>query len=62
MSSPARQAANAANARLSTGPRTTEGKACASQNARKHGLTARDLVIREGEQEEFDDLLASYRS
>jgi hypothetical protein len=62
MLSTARQAANAANARLSTGPRTAEGKAHASQNARKHGLTARDLVLREGEQEEFDDLLASYQA
>ena len=61
MQSTARQAANAANARFSTGPRTAEGKARSSQNARKHGLTARDVVIREGEQEEFDDLLASYQ-
>ena len=30
--------ANRANAELSTGPKTAEGKARASQNARKHGL------------------------
>ncbi len=28
-----------------TGPRTAEGKAIASRNATKHGLTARDVVI-----------------
>src|SRR5438105_14656593 len=43
--SPARQSANAANAQLSTGPRTEEGKARSSQNARSHGLTASHLVI-----------------
>ena len=45
MFSEARQTANAANARLSTGPRTNEGKASSSQNARTHGLTAAQLVI-----------------
>jgi hypothetical protein len=48
-------AANAANAQLSTGPRTQEGKAISSHNALKHGLTARELVIREDEREEFED-------
>jgi hypothetical protein len=49
-------AANAANAQLSTGPRTEEGKARSSQNALKHGLTAKELVIREDEREEFEEL------
>jgi hypothetical protein len=31
--------ANRANARLSTGPRTERGKARASRNARRHGLS-----------------------
>ena len=61
MTSEARLAANAANARLSTGPRTAEGKSHSCQNARRHGLTARDLVICEEDREEFDDLLASYQ-
>ena len=39
-SSPARLAANRANALRSTGPRTAEGKARSSQNATTHGLTA----------------------
>lgn len=56
MNSAARQTANAANARLSTGPRTEEGKARSSQNARQHGLTAAQLVIAAEDHEEFDDL------
>jgi hypothetical protein len=56
--SPARLAANAANAQFSTGPRTSEGKSRSSQNASKHGLTAREVVIAPGEQEVFDALLA----
>jgi hypothetical protein len=43
--SAARQTANTANAQLSTGPTSPEGKASSSQNARKHGLTASELVI-----------------
>ena len=54
----ARQTANAANARLSTGPRTVEGKARSSQNARTHGLTAAQLVIAPEDREEFDELQA----
>jgi hypothetical protein len=46
------KAANRQNARRSTGPRSAEGKARASRNATRHGLTARLLV---------DDILAWYR-
>lgn len=59
--SPARQAANVANAQLSTGPRTAEGKARSAQNARKHGLTAADLVIGPEDHAEFDEMLAEFR-
>jgi len=60
MLSPSRAAANAANAQMSTGPKTDEGKARVSQNARKHGLTARDLVVPDDQREEFDELLADH--
>ncbi len=39
MTSEAKRAANRANAKKSTGPRSPAGKARASQNARRHGLS-----------------------
>jgi len=60
--SPARLAANAANAQHSTGPRTHDGQARSSQNARTHGLTARDLIVSADEREEFDELLNNYQT
>jgi hypothetical protein len=62
MSSEARQIANSANARLSTGPRTVEGKARSSQNARKHGLTSAQLIIGAEDREEFDEFLAQLQT
>jgi hypothetical protein len=62
MLSEARQTANVANAQLSTGPRTGEGKARSSQNARKHGLTATQLVIAGEDHEEFDELHAELQA
>ena len=41
MATPERRAANALNARKSTGPKTVEGKAKSANNARRHGLSAR---------------------
>lgn len=38
-------AANRANARHSTGPRTPDGKARSAQNARKHGFTASTFAV-----------------
>ena len=61
-SAESRQAANSANAQLSTGPRTTAGKARSSQNARKHGLTATRLVIAAEDRDEFDAFLAELQS
>ena len=46
------------NAKQSTGPRTPEGKARSSQNARKHGLFARDAVLPDEHSEEFLQLIA----
>ncbi len=59
--SAARQSANAANAHFSTGPRTPKGKAKSAQNARKHGLTAADLLIGPEDRAEFDETLAEFR-
>jgi hypothetical protein len=61
-SSPASLAANAANAQHSTGPRTPEGQSRSSQNARTHGLTARDLIIAADEREEFQAFLSGYQT
>lgn len=44
MASEAQTAANRRNAEKSTGPRTDEGKAKASQNALRHGLRARKVI------------------
>jgi hypothetical protein len=59
MASPAQINANQSNAQHSTGPRTAEGKARVAQNAVRHGLTSRRLVIRDDEREEFDALQES---
>jgi len=50
--------ANRGNAKKSTGPRTGRGKALASMNALKHGLTAKKLLIPGESAEEFEALLA----
>jgi hypothetical protein len=62
MSSPARQIANSVNAKRSTGPRTEQGKARSSQNARTHGLSATQLVISVAERQEFEDLRTQLRA
>ncbi len=45
MATEAKILANRRNAQKSTGPRTTKGKAVASQNSVKHGLSTRQAVI-----------------
>ena len=56
--------ANRANAKKSTGPRTTTGKHRSRLNSRKHGLTAKLLVIGEEDPAEFetlrDELMVEY--
>ena len=59
MASQAQILANRQNAQLSTGPATAPGKARSSQNARKHGLTAAVLIVRDDEREAFASLEAS---
>ena len=46
MATEAQVAANRLNAQKSSGPRTAEGKAVVAQNAVKHGLLAREGVLR----------------
>ncbi len=53
-----RLTANRANAQLSTGPSTVEGKAVASRNATRHGLLSRKLLLDDEDPEEFQALAA----
>jgi hypothetical protein len=48
--------ANRLNALKSTGPRTPDGKARSSQNATRHGLLARRLVLRTEDLSQFQEL------
>jgi len=52
MATPSQIAANRRNAAGSTGPRTKEGRAVASRNSLKHGLTAAQVVLIFGETED----------
>ena len=54
MATQAQIQANRMNAQKSTGPRTDEGKAIASQNALKHGLCAQKAVIAGEDVGEFE--------
>jgi hypothetical protein len=55
-----RQNANRANAQKSTGPKTPEGKAKVSANARRHGLCASNFVILTEDVNQFNDYRLSY--
>ena len=48
------------NGAVSNGPKTPEGKARSSRNALKHGLSAKYYVIFHEEQEQFDQLVATF--
>jgi len=48
--------ANRANAQKSTGPRTPEGKAATSQNARKHGFYSPVATLSPDEREDYEAL------
>ncbi|WP_435021855.1 hypothetical protein TA3x_002594 [Tundrisphaera sp. TA3] len=56
--SPARLAANRANALKSTGPTSPEGRRKSSRNALKHGLAGDGVVLPEGEAAEVDVVAA----
>ena len=60
MTSATQISANQTNSQLSTGPRTESGKAAASHNALKHGLTSGFSVLPDEDQSEFDSLLERY--
>ncbi len=56
--SPARLEANRANAQLSTGPRTEEGKAISSRNNFRHGFTGVFCILPDEDDAAFRKLLA----
>jgi hypothetical protein len=58
---PAQLAANRANAQLSTGPRTSTGKARASKNAVKSGLTGRTVLLPSDDVDEYAAFLAEWQ-
>ncbi len=62
MTSERQKAANRANARHSTGPKTPGGKAAIRLNARLHGLFARDVVLPEEDADAFEDLFNEVRA
>ena len=59
---PTRADINRANSRLSTGPRTPEGKTRSSRNSFKHGLYSKQLLIEGEDPAEFDQLRATLRA
>ena len=61
MSTEAQRAANQANAQLSTGPISEEGKAAVSQNNFRHGLVGRFQVLPWEQQWEYESLFSSLR-
>ena len=60
MATPAQIAANRANAQMSTGPRSAEGKSASRFNALKHGIDAASIVIPGEDPAEYDALAAGY--
>jgi hypothetical protein len=62
MSTEAQLVANRANAKLSTGPKTEEGKAASSKNNLRHGFAGTFMILPWEKQEEFDTLLAGLRA
>ena len=59
--SPARLAANQANARFSSGPKSAAGKAKASLNAVKTGLTGRTVLLPTDDATEYQRHIAAYQ-
>ena len=57
-----RLAANRANAKRSTGPKTEAGKKRASKNAIRHGILSDTAVLDFESQDEFDQLATDFRA
>ena len=55
MATPAQILANRENALHSTGPLTSEGKSRSAQNATKHGLTSKAVVLPNESEEEYNE-------
>jgi hypothetical protein len=60
MSSQAQVAANQANAQLSTGPKSADGKAKSSRNALKTGLTGRTMILPKDQAELYEQHVLAY--
>ena len=60
MSSERKIEANRENAKHSTGPKTEEGQAQSSQNARKHGLSSATIFVPPGREEELKEMYTTY--
>src|SRR5437660_9461376 len=61
MATPAQSFANRENSKSSTGPRTPEGKAASSSNAKTHGFFAADPVLPNEDRNQFNALLERYQ-
>jgi hypothetical protein len=62
MATPAQIAANRANAQMSTGPRTLEGKASSSLNALKHGADSASVILPGEDPALYERIADSYYS
>ena len=62
MTSERQRAANQANARRSTGPKTQKGKAIVRFNALRHGLLTRDVVLPGEDADAFEELRNQVRA
>ena len=60
MSSQAQVSANQANAQLSSGPKSVEGKAKSSRNALKTGLTGHTVLLPTDDAERYEAHVLSY--
>lgn len=54
--------ANIENAKRSTGPKTETGKVIVAQNAVKHGVFSKQIVLQEESKDEFEELKREFYS